>query len=73
MSSESDKLAEKVKASIEEFRDLLRGPESTGYGQISLEFYERKRGAMLFMSENIPWEVWTIKLQVVNLANEHGE
>ncbi len=69
----SDELKNKLRRSIDEFRDLLRSPESSGCGQITLEFFEKKRATMPFMSENIPWEVWTVKLNVVQLANEHGK
>lgn len=47
--------------------------QSTGLrsGQISLEFFQRKRTRWPFPPENIPWEVWTVRLEVVSLANEH--
>ena len=68
----SDELDNKLKQSIAGFRDLLRSPESSGCGQISLEFYQKKRARWPFPAECIPWEVWTVKLDVMNLANEHG-
>lgn len=40
--------------------------------QISLEFHQKKRARWPFPAECIPWEVWTIKLDVITLANEHG-
>lgn len=40
--------------------------------QISLEFFQRKRQRWLFQPECIPWEVWTVKLDVITLNNEHG-
>ncbi len=39
-------------------------------GQISLEFYQKKKSRWPFSDECIPWEVWSIKVNVVNLANE---
>ena len=39
--------------------------------QISLEFYQRKRARWPFPAECIPWEVWTIKLDIISLSNEH--
>lgn len=39
-------------------------------GQVSLEFYQKKR-RWPFSSENIPWEVWTIRTELVHFANEH--
>jgi autophagy-related protein 101 len=40
-------------------------------GQISLEFFQRKKGTWPFSSDSIPWEVWILKLNVVTFANEH--
>lgn len=41
--------------------------------QVALEFYQRKRGRWPFATESIPWEVWTLRINVVSLNNEHGE
>ncbi len=67
----SPELDEAVRHEVTGFRDLLRGPESSGCGQISLEFYQKKPARWPFPAECIPWEVWTIKLDVLTLANEH--
>lgn len=39
-------------------------------GQVSLEFYQKKR-RWPFAPENIPWEVWTVRIDLVHFANEH--
>ena len=44
--------------------DGLRG------GQVSLEFYQKRR-RWPFAPENIPWEVWTIRTDLVHFVNEH--
>lgn len=41
--------------------------------QVALEFYQRKRGRWPFATESIPWEVWTLRINVVSLNNEHGK
>ena len=41
--------------------------------QISLEFYQKKKARWPFAAECIPWEVWTVKLDIIELANEHGK
>ena len=46
------------------------GNGTDGMGQISLEFYQKKKSRWPFSDECIPWEVWSIKVNVVNLANE---
>lgn len=38
-------------------------------GQVSLEFYQRRR-KWPFTPESIPWEVWTVRTDVVSLASE---
>uniref|UniRef100_A0A8B9CJ51 Autophagy-related protein 101 n=1 Tax=Anser brachyrhynchus TaxID=132585 RepID=A0A8B9CJ51_9AVES len=52
------------------WQDALRSSGSDGMGQISLEFYQKKKSRWPFSDECIPWELWTIKVNVVNLANE---
>lgn len=42
----------------------------TRSGQISLEFYQKKRTRWPFSMECIPWEIWTLKLNVVRLNSE---
>lgn len=51
-------------------QDALSNSGSDGMGQISLEFYQKKKSRWPFSDECIPWEVWSIKVNVVNLANE---
>lgn len=63
-------LNETIKREVSGFSELLRGNEGTGAGQISLEFFERRKGRWLFQSECIPWEVWTIRLELLTLENE---
>jgi len=60
-----------IKKEVTDFRDALRNNESGGSGQISLEFFQKKRARWPFPAECIPWEVWTVKLDVIQLANEH--
>lgn len=45
------------------------GSERTGAGQVSLEFYQ-KRKRWPFATETIPWEVWTIRTDLVHFGNE---
>lgn len=66
----SSRLDQTIKKEISGFSELLRGNEGAGAGQISLEFFQRKKGRWLFQSECIPWEVWTIRLELITLDNE---
>jgi autophagy-related protein 101 len=62
-----------LKREISCFSEQLRGNESTGQGQISLEFFQkRQRGRWLFQPDCIPWEVWTVRLELITL-NSEGE
>jgi len=55
---------------INQFKEALRNPETNRGGQISLEFYQKKKNQWPFPTESIPWEVWTIKVDTVILTNE---
>ena len=46
------------------------GIRSSGSGQVSLEFYQKRR-KWFGTSETIPWEVWTIRCDLVHFTNEH--
>jgi autophagy-related protein 101 len=58
-----------IRKEIHDFSEQLRNHES-GAGQISLEFFQKKRNRWPLPSENIPWEVWTVRLDVLELKNE---
>ncbi|XP_051903928.1 autophagy-related protein 101 [Hippocampus zosterae] len=66
----SDELDRVIKKAVSEFKDALNMSGSDGIGQISLEFYQKKKSRWPFSDECIPWEVWSIRVNVVNLANE---
>lgn len=67
----SDQLDRAIKKEIDGFNSLLRSNERIASGQISLEFYQKKRAHWPFAAECIPWEVWTIKTELLSLSNEH--
>lgn len=66
----SNLLDQTIKKEISGFSELLRGNEGTGIGQISLEFFQKKPSRWLFQPECIPWEVWTIRLELITLNTE---
>ncbi|KFQ21807.1 Autophagy-related protein 101, partial [Merops nubicus] len=53
-----------VRVSSEELDRALR--KAVG----EFKFYQKKKSRWPFSDECIPWELWTIKVNVVNLANE---
>lgn len=64
----SDSLDRRIKQEVNMFSDQLR---QSGTGQISLEFFQRKRTRWVFMpADCTPWEVWTVRLDLQNLSTE---
>lgn len=71
VSCSSPTLDNAIRKEISSFSQQLRNNDSTGSGQISLEFFQRKRKTWPFTStECIPWEVWTVRLELINMSNE---
>jgi autophagy-related protein 101 len=66
----SPSLDRAIKKEISVFSEQLRSHESAGAGQISLEFFQKKKNRWPFQPECIPWEVWTIRLDLLELNNE---
>lgn len=67
----SPMLDQTLKREISGFSEALRSSGSPGCGQISLEFYQKKKNRWPFTAEHIPWEVWTVKLELIKLKTEH--
>lgn len=63
-------LDQTIKREISNFSEQLRSNESAGAGTISLEFFQRKKNRWPFQPESIPWEVWTVRLDLINFYNE---
>lgn len=64
----SASLAHALSAEVGNFGSELRAGRGAT-GQVSLEFYQKRR-KWPFNVENIPWEVWTVKTDLVTFANE---
>ncbi|XP_037793959.1 autophagy-related protein 101-like [Penaeus monodon] len=67
----SEELDRSIKREVSGFCEAIRAPDAPSSGQVALEFYQRKRGRWPFATESIPWEVWTLRINVVSLNNEH--
>lgn len=57
-----------VRREVTSFADGILNSESSNSGQITLEFYQKKK-AMIF-TECIPWERWSLKLDLIRLNIE---
>ncbi|XP_011181814.1 autophagy-related protein 101 [Zeugodacus cucurbitae] len=66
----SEGLLRTVKRAVNLFSEKLRSNESCGSGQISLEFFQKRKSRWLFQQECIPWEVWTVHLDLIKYENE---
>lgn len=67
----SEELDRVLMREIQAFSETLRNADGSQSGQISLEFYQKKRHRWPFPPESIIWERWTLKINVVSLPNEH--
>ncbi len=67
----SNELRMRMNKEIEQFKELLKASDAN---KISLEFYTKKKRSwpLNFQFENIPWEIWTIKIDLMQLSNENG-
>lgn len=59
-----------LKKEISRFSDSLR-KDNQNSGQISLEFFQKKKTFWPLQPECIPWEIWTVRLELLKLYNEH--
>ena len=41
--------------------------------QLTLEFYERRKGRWIIFAENSSWEMWKLKVNVVRIKTDAGE
>ncbi|CAF0902260.1 unnamed protein product [Brachionus calyciflorus] len=66
----SNELAQRMNQEIIAFSEGLKSGECN---KISLEFFTRKKRSwpLNFQSENIPWEIWTVKIELMQLSNEN--
>ncbi|PRD33835.1 UNVERIFIED_CONTAM: Autophagy-related protein [Trichonephila clavipes] len=69
----SEELNNYVSETINSFCTALRSQEGPYSGQISLEFYQKKKAWFFAPEVTSPWEVWTLKVNVISLPNEHGK
>lgn len=58
-----------IKKEISKFSDNLRR-DHHGCSQITLEFFQRKKSHWPFQPENIPWEVWNVRIELVKAYNQ---
>lgn len=66
----SNELSQRVNQDVLAFAEGLKASDCN---KISLEFFTRKKKSwpLNFQSENIPWEIWTVKIELMQLSNEN--
>ncbi|CAF0956817.1 unnamed protein product [Adineta steineri] len=67
----SQELQQTISDKINQFQDKLRLSGLNSSGQITLEFYQKKKSGWMFKPEEIPWEIWTIKIEQMKLSSEN--
>jgi len=66
----SEPLHSSLRREISCFRDSLRQQEGQKHGEIKLEFFEKSRRQWPFGEETVPWEVWNLKVDLLQVTNE---
>ncbi|XP_002162625.1 autophagy-related protein 101 [Hydra vulgaris] len=66
----SEQLDKNIQLQARQFKELLRTMDGLKSGQISLEFYQRRKNPWPFPTEAVPWELWILKFSVLSLNNE---
>lgn len=64
----SEQLDRSLKRDIRAFSEQLRSNDSLGTGQITLEFFEKKK-RWVRTPECVPWEIWTIHFELLHLKD----
>lgn len=64
----SEQLDRTLKREIRAFSEQLRSTDSLGTGQITLEFFEKKK-RWVRTPECVPWEIWTIHFELVHMKD----
>ncbi|XP_057307251.1 autophagy-related protein 101-like [Hydractinia symbiolongicarpus] len=67
----SDKLHKNVQKQARQFKDALKSMDGYKNGQLSLEFYQKRKSPWPFPTESVPWELWVLKFEVVHMGNEN--
>ena len=78
----SEGLQKYVQNEIQTFSELVRSGEisskgitgdktQVGTGSIAVEFFQKRRQRWPFPAEPVPWEVWTVKANLITLNSEH--
>ena len=62
---------------VQAFDQAIRDPNNVTEngirrGQISLEFFNKKKVNWPFTPECLPWEVWTIRIEIKTIRSEIG-
>lgn len=66
----SDELHRDVLSYARQFREVLKKIDGHKTGEISIEFYQKRKNPWPFPQENVPWEQWLLKFDIISLASE---
>lgn len=51
-----------INKEVKSFVDKLREDRSTHHGQVTLEFYSKKKARWSFTEDSYRWELWTVRI-----------
>jgi len=66
----SDQLHKQVISYARQFKEILEHMEGHKNGQLSLEFYQKRKSPWPFPTECVPWEMWVFKFDVNPITTE---
>uniref|UniRef100_A0A1B6IFL3 Autophagy-related protein 101 n=1 Tax=Homalodisca liturata TaxID=320908 RepID=A0A1B6IFL3_9HEMI len=69
----SPKLDKNIRNKVSEFSEELRSSENNNSGEISLKFFRREKALWPFQSVCVPWEIWKLELDLVQLRHSQGQ
>lgn len=69
----SDELHRQVSSCARQFKEILEQMDGQKTGQLTLEFYQKRKSPWPFPTESVPWEIWIFKFDVNPITTTEGE
>ena len=66
----SDELDKCLRHHAAQFKEALKCMERHKNGSISIEFYQKRKNPWPFPTESVPWELWTVRMNILGLNSE---
>jgi len=66
----SDQLTKNINSYARQFKEALKKLDGHKSGQLSIEFYQKRKNPWPFPTENVPWEQWLLKFDIISVVNQ---